>query len=100
MSIHAVDTVSTTPFQPSSGECRGRLTLWLGGLAGLLPLLELGVKKGFGYQAGSWKIPRRVVAKVEWHSGEIYPRVRFIVTNITRPAERVVASGSRSICRP
>ena len=35
--------------------------------------------------------PRRVVAKVEWHPGELYPRVGFIVTNMTRPAERVVA---------
>jgi hypothetical protein len=45
----------------------------------------------FSYQAQSWKIPRRVVAKVEWHPGELYPRVGFIVTNLTRPAERVVA---------
>ncbi len=45
----------------------------------------------FSYQAQSWKIPRRVVAKVEWHPGELYPRVGFIVTNMTRPAERVVA---------
>ena len=45
----------------------------------------------FGYQAQSWKIPRRVVAKVEWHPGELYPRVGFIVTNLSRPAERVVA---------
>jgi hypothetical protein len=43
------------------------------------------------YQAQSWKKPRRVVAKVEWHSGELYPRVGFIVTNLARPAERVVA---------
>ncbi len=34
---------------------------------------------------------RRVVAKVEWHPGELYPRVGFIVTNLSRPAERVVA---------
>jgi len=27
---------------------------------------------------------------VEWHPGELYPRVGFIVTNMTRPAERVV----------
>ena len=40
----------------------------------------------------SWKKPRRVVAKVEWHPGELYPRVGFIVTNLSRPAERVVAS--------
>ena len=45
----------------------------------------------FSYQAQSWKQPRRVVAKVEWHSGELYPRVGFIVTNLARPAERVVA---------
>ena len=29
-------------------------------------------------------------AKVKWHPGELYPRVGFIVTNMTRPAERVV----------
>src|SRR6266536_3421899 len=45
----------------------------------------------FSYQAQSWKIPRRVVVKVEWHPGELYPRVGFIVTNMTRPPERVVA---------
>ena len=36
-------------------------------------------------------MPRRVVAKVEWHPGELYPRVGFIVTNLSRPVERVVA---------
>ena len=35
--------------------------------------------------------PRRVVAKVEWHPGDLYPRVGFIVTNMARPAENVVA---------
>jgi Transposase DDE domain group 1 len=30
------------------------------------------------------------VAKVEWRPGELYPRVGFIVTNMNRPAERVV----------
>ena len=43
------------------------------------------------YQAQSWKKPRRVVAKIEWHPGELYPRVGFIVTNLARPAERMVA---------
>ena len=43
----------------------------------------------FSYQAQSWSRPRRVVAKVEWHQGELYPRVGFIVTNLKRPAERV-----------
>ena len=45
----------------------------------------------FTYQPASWTKPRRVIAKVEWHPGELYPRVGFIVTNMTRPAERVVA---------
>ena len=45
----------------------------------------------FTYQAQSWNKPRRAVAKVEWHPGELYPRVGFIVTNLARPAERVVA---------
>jgi hypothetical protein len=31
----------------------------------------------FTYQAGSWAKPRRVIAKVEWHLGELYPRVGF-----------------------
>ena len=35
--------------------------------------------------------PRRVVAEVEWHPGELYPRVGFIVTNMARRAENVVA---------
>ena len=43
------------------------------------------------YQAGSWTKSRRVIAKVEWHPGELYPGVGFIVTNLSRPAERVVA---------
>src|ERR1700722_9487792 len=45
----------------------------------------------FTYQAGSWTKPRRVIAKVEWHPGELYPRVGFIVTNMARPAANVVA---------
>ena len=45
----------------------------------------------FGYQAQSWNKSRRVVAKVEWHPGELCPRVGFIVTNLARPAERIVA---------
>jgi hypothetical protein len=32
-----------------------------------------------------------VVAKVEWNLDELYPRVGFIVTNLSRPAERIVA---------
>jgi len=44
----------------------------------------------FLYQAGSWDRPRRVVAKIEHHKGELFPRVGFIVTNLRRPSWRVV----------
>jgi hypothetical protein len=43
----------------------------------------------FSYRAKSWDKVRRVVAKVEWHPGELVPRVGFIVTNLSRSAERV-----------
>ena len=39
----------------------------------------------FTYQAKSWSKPRRVVAKVEWHPGELFPRVGFVVTTLTVP---------------
>jgi Transposase DDE domain group 1 len=29
--------------------------------------------------------------QIEWHPGELYPRVGFLVTNLGRPPERVVA---------
>jgi hypothetical protein len=45
----------------------------------------------FHYRAASWLKPRRVVAKVEWYPGELYPRVGFIVTNMARRADNVVA---------
>ena len=32
----------------------------------------------FRYQAQSWSWSRRVVAKVQWHPGELYPRVGFL----------------------
>ena len=35
----------------------------------------------FAYQAKSWDKPRRVVAKVTWYAGELYPIYGFIVTN-------------------
>ena len=51
------------------------------------PLVEY---KSFLYQAASWKTARRVVAKVEHHVGELFPRVGFIVTNLTLPSRAVV----------
>jgi len=44
----------------------------------------------FRYQAGSWERARRVVAKVEWHQGELFPRVGFVVTNMRAKPQKVV----------
>ncbi len=44
----------------------------------------------FQYKAASWDQSRRVVAKVEWHQGELFPRVGFIVTNMSAKPEGVV----------
>ena len=33
---------------------------------------------------------RRVVAKVEWHAGELFPRIGFIVTNLRWKSSNVV----------
>ena len=49
------------------------------GRPSLKPLIRY---KSFQYQADSWTTPRRVVAKVEHHVGELFPRVGFIVTNL------------------
>jgi hypothetical protein len=46
--------------------------------------------EGFLYQAASWKAARRVVAKVEFHFGELFPRVGFIVTNLETDSRAVV----------
>jgi len=42
------------------------------------------------YRAQSWNKSRRVVVKVEWHPGELCPRVGFIVTKLARFAEWIV----------
>jgi hypothetical protein len=46
--------------------------------------------KSFLYQAASWKRVRRVAAKVEFHCGELFPRVGFIVTNLAASSRAVV----------
>jgi len=42
------------------------------------------------YQAKSWNRPRRVVAKIEWHRGELFPRIGFVITNSRLPAGKVI----------
>jgi hypothetical protein len=52
-----------------------------------------GVKRVYGdfeYQAASWNKPRRVVAKVEWHPGELFPRVGFVVTNLPMEPDWII----------
>jgi len=34
--------------------------------------------------------PRRVIAKIEWHPGELFPKVGFIVTNLPMEPDWVV----------
>ena len=54
-----------------------------------------------GYRAKSRDKARRVVAKVAWHPGELFPRVGLdplrgsSVTNLSRPAGRIVAFYNR-----
>ena len=57
------------------------------GRPSIKPLVEY---KSFLYQAASWKKARRMVAKVEHHQGELFPRVGFIVTNLSSPSRAVV----------
>ena len=40
--------------------------------------------------AERWAKPRRVIAKLEHHQGELFPRVGFIVTNLTLPSRAVL----------
>jgi hypothetical protein len=44
----------------------------------------------FHYKAASWDKERRVIAKIEWHPGELFPRVGFIVTNLPMETDWVV----------
>ena len=46
--------------------------------------------KSFLYQAASWNTARRGVAKVEFHFGELFPRVGLIVTNLETDSRAVV----------
>jgi hypothetical protein len=57
------------------------------GRPSIRPLVEY---KSFLYQAASWNQARRVVAKVEHQQGELFPRVGFIVTNLSLPSRSVV----------
>jgi hypothetical protein len=97
-------------------DCRTRATRWVGCFdnrvlqrrIGHLLTRPLGrpPKKpivscaSFRYQANGWTRARRVVAKVEWHQGELYPRVGFIVVNFYNgrgTAEQWIKEGKNAI---
>jgi hypothetical protein len=46
--------------------------------------------RSFQYQAASWDRSRRVIAKVEHHLGELFPRVGLILTTLTGTNRAVV----------
>ncbi len=76
---------------PTNAVLQGKIGYLLKRPEGRPPLEVRRYYASFTHQAQSWKKPRRVVAKVEWHPGELCPRVGFIVTDLARPAERIVA---------
>ena len=75
---------------PANNNLQGNITELLTrpvGRPGHKPVFRF---KSFRYQAASWTIARRVVAKVEFHGGELFPRVGFIVTNLETLSRAVV----------
>ena len=85
------DGIGYTIRLPANNVLQGRIEYLLKRPVGRPPHEVRRFFASFSYQAQSWNKPRRVVAKVEWHPDELYPRVGFIVTNLARPAARVVA---------
>jgi len=48
------------------------------------------VYKDFLYQAVSWGKARRIIAKIEQHPNELFPRIGFIITNLKWRDKKVV----------
>ena len=74
---------------PANEVLQGNIQHLLKRLVGMPPKKPVVRYHDFVYQAQSWDIPRRVVAKVEWHQGELFPRVGFVVTNLNLPSAGV-----------
>jgi len=75
---------------PANQVVQNRIAHLLKRPVGRLPNAVRRSYASFRYQAGSWSQPRRVIAKVEWHPGVLFPRVGFIVTNMTCRAKNIV----------
>jgi hypothetical protein len=75
---------------PANGVLYQKIDFLLTRPVGRPPNRPIVLYHDFSYRAASWDRPRRVVAKVEWHQGELFPRVGCIVTNLSARAEGVV----------
>jgi len=75
---------------PANDHLQRNITEWLTRPVGRPSYQPVVRYKSFLYQAASWTIARRVVAKVEFHCGELFPRVGFIVTNLGTSSRAVV----------
>jgi len=87
--IDAVPDIALVALAPD-----GRIVSWNSGAARIHGWAEseiLALLRQLPLPGQTWSRSRRVVAKVAWHPGELYPRVGFRVTNLCRPPERVVA---------
>ena len=94
--VVVAEGVQSNATWPTPSACRRTRTLELAvedilfrppGRPSCKPLVRY---KSVRYQAKSWTTPRRIVAKVEHHRGELFPRVGFIVTNMALPSRSVV----------
>ena len=68
----------------------GKIEHLLARPVGRPPKQPIVLYESFQYKAASWDKTRRVIAKIEWHSGELFPRVGFIVTNLRWKSSNVV----------
>jgi len=74
----------------SNAVLERRIARWMTRPVGRPSLKPKVFYHGFRYRAGSWDHARRVVVKIAWHAGELFPRVGFIVTNLKWSSKRVV----------
>jgi len=76
---------------PANGNLWRHVAPHLGRPVGRPPKRGAQVKVlDFHYQAKSWNKPRRVVCKIEWPEGRLFPEISFIVTNSRLYKTRVV----------
>jgi hypothetical protein len=75
---------------PANDIVQGKISHLLKRPVGRPPDKPIVLYHDFKYQAASWDRQRRVIAKVEWHRGELFPRVGFIVTNLGWNRKNVV----------